>query len=68
MEMLFLTREELHYLTGRKTKSKMIETLNRNGIPFVINANGYPVVRRDYNQQSKRKSATPQGWQPNVTT
>lgn len=44
----FLSREELLFLTGRKQQSKMIEQLNEMGIPFVTNAHGTPIVRRDY--------------------
>ena len=44
----FLSREELLFLTGRKQQAKMIEQLNEMGIPFVTNAHGTPIVRRDY--------------------
>lgn len=44
MSNLFLTREELHTLTGRKMKSKQIETLRHMGLPFWVNACGHPVV------------------------
>ncbi len=41
---MFLNLEELAELTGRKLKSKQIETLRRMGVPFRINAVGRPVV------------------------
>lgn len=44
MPNLFLTRDELHVLTGRRMKSKQIEALRRMGLPFWVNASGHPVV------------------------
>lgn len=44
MSNMFLTREQLHILTGRKMKSKQIEALRRMGLPFWVNACGHPVV------------------------
>lgn len=41
---MFLTPDELAELTGRKIKSKQIETLRRMGLPFHVNAAGKPVV------------------------
>lgn len=46
MSSLFLEDADLRRLTGRKTKSKQIEWLRQNGIPFRINATGHPVVTR----------------------
>lgn len=43
---LFLDDAELHRLTARKYKSKQIEWLRAQGIPFRINATGHPVVTR----------------------
>ncbi len=42
----FLDREEIAFLTGRKTKSHQIDALRRMGITFFINAKGHPVVAR----------------------
>lgn len=50
----FLSKSEIEFLTGRKNKSLIIKQLNIMGIPFKENANGYPVVRRDYDSHSKR--------------
>lgn len=43
---LFLTDEELAQLTGRRLKSRQIQWLRQNGIPFRVNATGHPVVTR----------------------
>ncbi|OOF37961.1 hypothetical protein BKK49_10735 [Rodentibacter rarus] len=53
----FLSKPEIEFLTGRKNKSLIIEQLNTMGIPFKENANGYPIVRRDYDK-SKSRSTT----------
>ena len=44
MSNMFLTREQLQILTGRKMKSKQVEELRRMGLPFWVNACGHPVV------------------------
>lgn len=54
----FLSREEIEFITQCKRKSKIVEQLNKMGIPFRENANGYPVVRRDYAQTKTRKTKT----------
>ncbi|MDD7545358.1 DUF4224 domain-containing protein [Actinobacillus porcinus] len=51
----FLSREEIEFITQCKQKSRIVEQLNKMGIPHVTNAHGYPVVRRDY-AQSKNKA------------
>lgn len=40
----FLDDADLQRLTGRHQKSRQIEWLRREGIPFRINATGHPVV------------------------
>lgn len=45
-QALFLDDAELAQLTGRKTKSKQIEWLRGEGIPYRKNATGHPVVTR----------------------
>lgn len=66
----FLSVEEIQFLTGRKHKSMIIKQLNQMGIPFKQNANGYPIVRRDYDQTKTRKSqaqtATTDSWRSAV--
>lgn len=43
---IFLTKEDVADLTGRKTKTKQIEQLRTMGVIFWINAHGVPVVPR----------------------
>lgn len=42
----FLDQAEIATLTGRKFKSRQIDTLRRMAIPFFENATGHPVVAR----------------------
>lgn len=46
MSDMFLTKDEVAELTGRKTKSKQIEQLRTMRIPFWVNALDAPVVPR----------------------
>lgn len=46
MSPMFLSREELADLTGRKNKGLQINSLRKMGIPFFVNACGHPVVTR----------------------
>lgn len=46
MTDMFLTKEEVAILTGRKFKSKQIEALRMMRLPFWVNAIGSPVVAR----------------------
>lgn len=67
----FLSRQEIEFITQCKQKNNIKKQLNIMGIPFKENANGYPVVRRDYDQVKTRKSPPPQttteiAWRPNV--
>lgn len=43
---IFLAKEDVSELTGRKTKTKQIEQLRKMGIVFWVNALGAPVVPR----------------------
>ena len=67
----FLSQQEIEFITQCKQKNNIKKQLNIMGIPFKENANGYPVVRRDYDQVKTRKSSPPQttteiAWRPNV--
>ena len=68
----FLSKAEIEFLTGRKQKSLVIEQLNAMGIPFKRNANGYPIVRRDYDTVKSRTAKTEfknnenNAWRPSV--
>lgn len=46
MSDMFLTKEEVETLTGRKFKSLQVEQLRKMVLPFWVNANGVPVVPR----------------------
>lgn len=66
MSEMFLTREEVADLTGRKVKKKQIEHLRTLGIVFWINALGVPVVprsaiegRRDTPKPAERERVVP---------
>lgn len=66
--MLFLSPEEIAFLTGRRRAAHQIATLRAMGIPYWTNAAGKPVVTRAAiegraiaSNQEKRES-----WQPNT--
>lgn len=65
---LFLSDAELRQLTGRPQKSRQIEWLRQNGIPFRINATGHPVVTRGAVEGRQEPQEAPrQGrWTPRV--
>ncbi|MDK4586721.1 DUF4224 domain-containing protein, partial [Kingella kingae] len=63
----FLNRAELHDLTGYKNPSKQREILKQQGIPFYINARGYPIVCREQLISNKKQPAPkPPTWQPKI--
>lgn len=66
MSELFLTDAEIATLTGRRLKSKQIEWLKKQGIPFRTNATGHPVITRSTieGQPERLSLATP--WTPRV--
>lgn len=43
---MFLSKDDVATLTGRKIRSKQIEALRKMGLPFWVNAVGVPVVPR----------------------
>lgn len=45
--MIYLEPAELVVLTGYKRPADQARWLERNGVPFMKNARGFPVVRRD---------------------
>jgi len=62
---LFLTKEEIAILTGRKLKALQIEALKSMAVPFRVNAAGHPIVARSaIDGQSKREITTAAKWQP----
>ena len=59
MEPLTLDRNELYELTGYRKKSKQLEVLRREGIRFLIGADGYPrVVRAQLTRTAAAERAT----------
>jgi hypothetical protein len=40
----FLDRDDTAILTGRKTRQGQIDQLRKMGLPFWVNASGWPVV------------------------
>lgn len=66
-QSLFLDDTELIKLTARKFKSKQIEWLRAEGIPFRVNATGHPVVTRAV-VEGRETHMPPQklGWTPRV--
>lgn len=67
MSSLFLEDADLRRLTGRKTKSKQIEWLRQNGVPFRINATGHPVVTRAaIDGKPGAEPAQSRAWTPRV--
>jgi len=58
----FLDAAELKKLTGRDQKSRQIEWLRREAIPFRVNATGHPVVT--WAAVHGQRNTEPTGWQP----
>ena len=58
MSAVFLEPVEIAELTGRKIKSKQIETLRKMGLPFFVNACGKPVVSRSAIEGRKEAQQT----------
>ncbi|WP_244144447.1 DUF4224 domain-containing protein [Paraburkholderia tropica] len=62
---------ELVVLTGRKVKSKQVESLRRMGVPFFVNACGRAVVARSAIEgrtgvANRGESGARSGWSPAV--
>lgn len=66
MSDMFLDGAELQRLTARRFKSKQIEWLRKEGIPFRVSATGHPVVTRGAIEGRKEEPAQPQRWTPRV--
>lgn len=68
-DSLFLPKEDIAILTGRKTKSKQIEALRKMGVLFYVNASGHPVVPRSAIEGGKvapqpKEWVMPRRWEP----
>ena len=60
----FLDDEHLVKLTGRRRKSKQIEWLRSEGMPFRVSATGHPVVT--WRAVEGTRETETQGWRPRV--
>lgn len=64
---MFLTDEEVYQLTGSRRRKGQAEVLRRNGIPFFIRADGWPVVTvAAVEGRPERTSPAEPEWIPNV--
>lgn len=43
---MFLTRDEVAVLTGRKTKTTQVRQLRTMVLPFWLDADGWPIITR----------------------
>lgn len=62
----FLTDPELAKLTGFKIKSKQIEWLRDQGLPFRVSATGHPVVTRSAVEGRADETLDDDGWTPGL--
>ena len=53
--MIYLEHAELVYLTGYKRPADQIRWLKRNGVPYIVNRLGRPVVRKDMERTTARR-------------
>ena len=60
---MFLSADELVFLTGRHLKTKQIQQLRAMGIPFYVNASGHPIVTRAVLAGGRPESCQPR-WVP----
>lgn len=63
---MFLEPAELERLTGRSFKSRQIEWLRKEGIPFRVNATGHPVVLRSAVDSRAPVAPVAKSWTPRV--
>lgn len=63
---MFLTKEELATLTGRKIKSLQIEQLRKMGVPFFVNAVGQAVVARAAIEGPAKAEPPKKKWESNA--
>lgn len=69
MSEIFLTPEDVAFMTGRKTASKQIEVLRQMGIPFFVNAAGRPIITKQSIGVGLPTQAAPtitRGWKSRV--
>lgn len=64
--MIFLTREEIRVLTGRTRRLYQIEQLRKMGIPFYLNAAGWPIIAKAAVEGSAESVNIDKPWRPAV--
>lgn len=64
MSNMFLDREDISALTGRKTKAHQIDALRRMGIAFFVNATGHPVIARSAIEGKPDNPPPKRTWSP----
>jgi len=64
----FLTEDEVRRLTGRAVKTKQVEFLKTQGLPFRVNALGQPIIVRSVIEGRSAPTAPPpsprRAWAP----
>ncbi len=65
---MFLTREEISHLTGRKMKGAQIKALQKMYIPYLVNATGHAIITKAAieGRSQKANPKTPRSWSPKV--
>lgn len=69
MSDAFLSKEDVRRLTGRAHRSRQIEVLKGQGVPFYVDGTGWPVVARAAVEgRASAPAAEPpkKGWVPRV--
>lgn len=64
MSNMFLARDEVAILTGRKTKRHQIDALRRMGVVYFVNATGHPIVTRAAIEGKTDLAPPKRAWSP----
>ncbi len=63
---MFLSKDEVRTLTGRALKKQQIVQLRRMGLPFFVNAAGWPIVAKAVIEGGNDKHEQDKAWRPEV--
>jgi hypothetical protein len=69
MSDTFLSKKDVRVLTDRAQKALQIDALKQMGVPFFVNASGWPVVARtavEGRSNMPAAEAPKKGWVPRV--
>jgi hypothetical protein len=67
MSEIFLSRQDIALLAGRQRRADQVAQLRVMGVPFFINAAGWPVVTRAAVEGRQSKVEPPsKRWEPRV--